>query len=209
MVFNISRSGTSFAAPMVAGAAAVIQSANGSLKIWPEACRAILLASAGRNIAGSTWFNDVRSHVDSTDGAGALDVQIATSIALQHVSPNSAAVMRGWNAAILSSSSFGADSTSLFQYNMFVPGPTNRRVRVVLAWSSVVSSPTGTSTLTCDLDVWVRDPAGTLVSFSSSLDNSYEVVDFTSPPNKTYNFVIRRPSGNANGVRYAVAWTIL
>ena len=43
---------------------------------WPEGCRAILMASAGRNVAGSTWWQDVVSRRDARDGAGAVDAAV-------------------------------------------------------------------------------------------------------------------------------------
>ena len=52
-------SGTSFAAPATAGVTALLQDVDGVLCSWPEGCRAILMASAGRNIRGSTWWQDV------------------------------------------------------------------------------------------------------------------------------------------------------
>ena len=42
-------SGTSMAAPAAAGCTALMQQANGTLKSWPEGCRAILLAAASKN----------------------------------------------------------------------------------------------------------------------------------------------------------------
>lgn len=60
-----SMSGTSFAAPAVAGTVALMQEAAPALKSWPEACRAILFASCKRNIRGGTWWDDVAAGVDA------------------------------------------------------------------------------------------------------------------------------------------------
>ena len=78
-----SMSGTSFAAPATAGVTALLQDVDGVLCSWPEGCRAILMASAGRNVRGSTWWQDVVSHVDGRDGAGAVDAQAGVLIAQQ------------------------------------------------------------------------------------------------------------------------------
>lgn len=56
-------SGTSYSAPMVAGAAALLQQRNSGLKIWPETIKAIIMAASLHNIEGGTRFSD-------KDGAG-------------------------------------------------------------------------------------------------------------------------------------------
>jgi hypothetical protein len=61
---GLTMSGTSFAAPAVAGITALLQNTDSTLKVWPEGCRAILLAGARRNVVGNTWWNDV-SQADS------------------------------------------------------------------------------------------------------------------------------------------------
>jgi hypothetical protein len=76
-------SGTSFAAPAVAGVAALLQDVDGVLTSWPEGCRAIMLAAASRNIAGGTWWQDVSTRTDASDGSGALDAQAGVAIAQQ------------------------------------------------------------------------------------------------------------------------------
>ena len=48
MAVGVTGSGTSFAAPAVAGAVAVVQQANPVLRSWPEGCRAKLLAATDR-----------------------------------------------------------------------------------------------------------------------------------------------------------------
>ena len=80
---NQTMSGTSFAAPATAGVTALLQDVDGVLCSWPEGCRAILMAAAGRNIRGSTWWQDVVSRVDARDGAGAVDAQAGVGIAQQ------------------------------------------------------------------------------------------------------------------------------
>jgi Subtilase family len=68
-------SGTSFAAPAVAGCTALIQQANSTLQGWPEGCRAILLASA-KPLEASSWWNNVSAHIDAKSGAGAVNARL-------------------------------------------------------------------------------------------------------------------------------------
>ena len=206
-----SNSGTSFAAPAAAGVTALLQDVDGVLRSWPEGCRAILLASAGRNVRGNTWWQDVVGGVDGRDGAGAVDAQSGVQIAQQRRSRNAAATRRGWDVGTLASSNFGQDRLATFRYRVAVPsGLLFPRVRVALAWDSAVTTIFGlalASTLTVDFDLLVRDSRGVQVASSASWDNSYEVVDFAASRGETYEIVIRRWSGT-DSVWYGVAWTV-
>ena len=62
--------GTSFAAPQVAGLAAILMQRHGNLKFSPTAVKSILMASAVHNIEG----NSVASN---KDGAGSIDAALA------------------------------------------------------------------------------------------------------------------------------------
>jgi hypothetical protein len=204
-------SGTSFAAPATAGVTALLQDVDGVLCSWPEGCRAILLAAAGRNISGGTWWQDVVSRTDSSDGAGALDAASGVAIAQSRRWRDAPATRRGWDVGTLSSAVIGADRLATFRYHVKVPSllllPT---VKVALAWDSAVTSSGDTatsSTLTVDLDLLVRDSRGNQVASAASWDNSYEVVEFSATPGETYEIVIRRWSGT-DSVWYGVAWTV-
>lgn len=208
-------SGTSMAAPAVAGAVACMQEANGTLRSWPEGCRAILLASAWRNPEGSTWRSDLVAGVDGVDGSGALDTQAATDIARSRSSRNGAPKRRGWDVGTSRSSDHGADRYSTYSYRIAVPRRTFRpHVKVALAWDSHVRAfdflgihlPLS-STLTVDLDLHVRDSRGNQVAVSNSYDNSYEIAEFAASPGETYDIKIRRWSGT-DDVWYGVAWTV-
>ena len=213
---GLTKSGTSMAAPAAAGAAALIQNANSSVKTWPEGCRAILLAGAKRNVVGDTWWTDVLDNDDASDGSGAVDALESTRIAQSRRSKNAAGVLRGWNAGLLTSNDFGGDGLSTFDYKVklpsFVFGP--RHVKVALAWTSRITTfdifgielPIA-STLTVDLDLKIFDSNGAQVGYSGSWDNSYEIAEFTGAPGATYTIRIRRWSGTDN-VYYGLAWTV-
>jgi hypothetical protein len=169
------------------------------------------MASAGRNVQGSTWWQDVVSRVDGRDGAGAVDAQGGVSIAQQRRWRDAPATRRGWDVGTISSSVIGADRLATFRYHIAVPKliffPT---VKVALAWDSAVTSSgdnATASTLTVDLDLLVRDSSGVQVASAASWDNSYEVAEFGARAGETYDIVIRRWSG-ADSVWYGVAWTV-
>ncbi len=203
-------SGTSFAAPATAGVTALLQDVDPVLASWPEGCRAILLAGAGRNVSGSTWWNDVSSRIDASDGAGAVDAEAGVRIAQQRRWRDAPATSRGWDVGTLASSDVGADRLATFRYRVQVPwlllSPT---VKVALAWDSKVTSFLGlplSSQLTVDLDLLVRNSQGQQVAASASWDNSYEVVEFAAARGEAYEIVVRRWSGT-DSVWYGLAWT--
>ena len=204
-------SGTSFAAPATAGVTALLQDVDAVLCSWPEGCRAILMASAGRNVRGGTWWQDVVNRADARDGAGALDAQAGVSIAQQRRFRDAPATRRGWDVGTLSSSVIGQDGLATFRYRVTVPNLIFvPKVKVALAWDSAVTSFLGiplASTLTVDLDLLVRDSHGVQVASSASWDNSYEVVEFAARRGETYEIIIRRWSGT-DSVWYGVAWTV-
>ena len=212
---GLTKSGTSMASPAAAGCAAQIQSVDGTLKSWPEGCRAILLAGAKRNIAGQTWWRDVVADVDASDGAGAVDALEAVHIAKQRRSRNAAATGRGWDIGTLRSSDFGANKRTTFSYSVKLGNSffSPRHVKVALAWDSKITMfPFGinlpiASTLTVDLDLQIFDSRGIQVGYSGSWDNSYEIAEFDGQPGETYTIKIRRWSGT-DSVWYGIAWTV-
>ena len=218
---GLTLSGTSMAAPAVAGCTALLQEANATLKSWPEGCRAILLAGANRNITGDTWWNDRNAGVDGSDGAGAVDALESVRIAQKRRTRDSAATMRGWDVANLRSADFGTSGEAKFKYYVKVPQDYFKpSVKVALAWDSAAnplsigfpsqSSPTvkfGSDYLELDLDLAVFDSRGTLAGYSGSWDNSYEIAEFTARPGETYTIKISRWSGTVD-VWFGIAWTV-
>lgn len=212
---GITKSGTSMASPAVVGVSALLQGTRALLKTWPEACRAILLASATKNVTDNTWWQDVSNGIDAKDGSGAVNAIEGCNIAKNRESRNNSASRRGWDAGLLTSSNFGADKKSTFEYKISVPnyifGP--RKVKVALAWTSKATKTSllffswYMSQLKVDLDLLIYDENGTQVGYSGSWDNSYEIAEFTGQPGKTYTIKIRRWSGTAS-TWFGIAWSV-
>ncbi|MFO7668191.1 MAG: S8 family serine peptidase [Bacteroidales bacterium] len=212
---GITMTGTSQASPAVVGVAALLQGTNTLLKHWPEACRAILLASATKNVEDNSWWQDVSNGVDAKDGAGALNSVEGCNIAKYRRWANAPATRRGWDVGLLGSSNFGSDKLSTFEYKVIIPkyifGP--RKVKVALAWTSKTTKTSFLfwswymSELKVDLDLIIYDENGSMVGYSGSWDNSYEVAEFTGQPGKTYTIKIRRWSGT-DSTWYGIAWSV-
>ena len=135
-------------------------------------------------------------------------------IAQNRRSRGSAATRRGWDVGTLRSSDIGANGETTFAYQVVVPafffGP---KVKVALAWDSLATIQdliflqVGWDTLQLDLDLKIYDSGGSLVGYSGSWDNSYEIAEFDARAGETYTIKIRRWSGTAD-VWYGIAWTV-
>jgi hypothetical protein len=214
---NTTYSGTSMSAPAVAGCTALIQDVSSILKIWPEACRAIVLAAAKRNVRDDTWWQDVLADVDARDGTGALDAYESVRIAESKCSPGAAGTQRGWDIGTLRPSDFGDDKKSTFSYEVKVPDSwfAPRKVKVALAWNSAVGTRSDwgieipiSSLLTIDLDLMIYDSGGNRVGYSGSWDNSYEIAEFVGQPGETYTIRIRWWAGTG-WTWFGIAWTVI
>jgi hypothetical protein len=151
-------SGTSYSAPMVTGTAALMMQRNSSLTVWPEAVKAILMATATHNIEGSTRLSEF-------DGAGGIMSYLA-DLVTRRISGN-------WGGVSYTcASAADVDMTSMYL-------TAGRKVRVVIAWDNDPAYASYASQPCADLDLQVLNPSGTYVSGSASWDNSYEVVEFT------------------------------
>jgi hypothetical protein len=165
----------------------------------PEGCRAILLASAGRN--------------DDGYGSGVADAETAVKIARKRGTRNGAAMKRGWDAGEMASTDIGTDNLATSRYCVQVPNITGLVVKVALAYNNKITAnaagnPTS-STLRIGLDLWVRELGSTdLIAITSTWDKSYEVIHFAPLPGKTYEVLIRRISGT-DPAPYGVAWTVV
>jgi hypothetical protein len=203
-------SGTSFAAPAVAGVVSLLQSIAATLKIWPEACRAILLAGARINVRDNTWYEDVSSGVDGHDGAGALDAQESAEITKNRSKKNNTpATQRGWDIGTLISEKFDKNHLSNFSYNVKIPSiGSSKHVKIALAWNSKFQQTMSDSVLTDDFDILVHDSANNLIGSSESIDNSYEIAEFDGKPGKTYKIRVKRTSGT-DWTWYGIAWTVV
>lgn len=189
--------GTSFAAPQVAGLAALLMQRNATLKNWPSAVKAIIMASAVHNIEGARRLSD-------RDGAGSINAALADEVAQVHGS-GSCNGPCWWN--INTTSGSPAVNQSLYRYFHVAQG---ERVRVVISWLSVASVDGINDSLRTNYDLYVRQPNGSVVQSSVSANNSFEIVEFVAPATGPYEIqVYRNPAGDYNESSnfLGIAWT--
>lgn len=180
--------GTSYAAPVVAGMAAVLQQMDPALKIWPETLAALIMAGALHNLEGSARLSEF-------DGAGGVWLLASAYIvAIQKIYGHFI-----WPAA-------GPPS---LEASVFLPAGT--LVRTVIRWNS---NPTGgphpptADALATDFDLSLIGPGGT-VAASQSSDNNYEIIHTTIPVSGVYTFRLTRFSGGAIDEPFGFAFLLI
>lgn len=197
--------GTSCATPVTAAISALLMSSNTSLKIWPEAIRAILLATANyQNADGANYSK----YADGADGTGLINAYYGMLTAGRRES-GATAQFRAHDYGLMTAADFsGGMFNKEWKAQTF---STSSRIRVALTWNSKVTASSGSpssSVLDADLDLWVYDPDGHLVAFGTTWENSWEFVELTPAKTGTYTIKVRGysvPPGFSSW--YGVAWT--
>jgi len=174
-------SGTSFAAPVVAGVAALLGQADPQLLARPEAMRALLLASA-HNVDGADPLSDV-------DGAGMANAAVAHG-----------AVADGqFVSTTLTPASFvgGVWSHSLYL-------DQGDAARIAAVWLS--DSDQTNDILRMDLDMTVRDPLGQVVATSTSSANPFELAAFVPATSGFFTVELQQQRFQGTSEPFALAW---
>ncbi len=192
--------GTSAATPVTAAIASLLMSKNTSLKIWPEAIRAILLATANYQKAdGANWSK----YADGKDGTGMTNTYFAYHTANQRETTTTTQFRAHDYGSITQSQFNGGFFHKTWKAKTHT---TNSRIRVALTWNSKTTSTS--SVLDADLDLWVYDPDMHLVATSTTWDSSYEFVEFKPSKTVQYTIKVRGYSVPSNfSSYYGVAWT--
>jgi hypothetical protein len=137
---NAVLSGTSLAAPQVAGLAAAIREGMPFLGSYPEAVKAVILASASKNVDGPSL--SLSDGVDDRDGAGEINARLANDIA-------SFGCQQCWNQPSDSGTNWGLLTAASFDGNgnsndIIKITPSAPSLQVAMAWevASTCSNPT-------------------------------------------------------------------
>lgn len=154
--------GTSLAAPQVAGLAALLMDRNADLAAWPEAVKAIIMASAVHNITGPA--NGLAPGQDLKDGAGAIDAALADTIAkTRQTSATTPCTGPCWWGISINNTNF---PLLTWLYRGFTAS-RGERIRVVISWWSNADCPDQNNCdydrLDTDLDLHILDPDGQTV----------------------------------------------
>jgi len=204
----ITRTGTSYAAPQVAGLAALLIDRNDPLSIWPTAVKAIIMASAVHNIFGPS---DIPTGYDLRDGAGAIDAALADEIAKNRSFSSTTPCDSPCWWGITTSSSNPSVGGSLYRYFNASRG---ERVRVAISWFSNADPPLDYPDLARDeldtnYNLHVYAPSDALVGYTASDDNNYELVEFIALETGKYKIRVYRSSlgdNDEDSNHLGIAW---
>jgi hypothetical protein len=182
---GLAASGTSVATPIVSGIAAQLFARAPTLLAWPEAARAILMAGAVH-------------HAHTSDGSINADhegVGLASALWSNRILTTADGRYGGYRVG-------AATASDVVEQKIAVQA--GQRVRVVLSWNS---SSNGTSdALLTDFDLQVVQPNGSTAG-SYSLDNNYEVVEFTAASTGTAAIRLPHNRFDTGSQRFGLAWS--
>jgi hypothetical protein len=156
--------GTSFSAPAVAGQVTQMLARRPGQTSWPETNKAAVLVSAYHDVTGGL-ANRLR------DGVGAV---------VMNNSDDTYRLGRFFNTS-------GNSAAGSFPKNFGISLTAGQVVRAAIAWDSRSAGGPGPNTLGADIDLCVvRNDTNTNVACSVSVQNAWELVEFTAPVTGAY-----------------------
>jgi hypothetical protein len=191
--------GTSFAAPMVTGGAALLMDRNPDLIGWPESLRAILQATSYNNIEGNATSRAGYlpqagfAHPDYKDGAGGIDLQRA-SITAARIGNS------GWGGQEI-------DCGTAYPLNASKAFLTKGvKARVAIAWDNDPAYNMYSSRPSADFELFVLRPNGTTVASAISRANTSELVEFVPDIDGLHTIQVRKVRCDYSPFAIGWAW---
>jgi hypothetical protein len=212
-------SGTSFSAPIAAGAAARMPQANPSLFSWPEAMRAILMASS-MPVPGDG--RPLTLGMDSMDGTGQLDALIAVQNSKQSLNYSNQVgyPSNGFSYGTILFGAGGCPEGAICRsYNVSIQA--NRWFTAVVTWDADENASADCTFCDemceegapkIDLDMTLTNSSGVVRTSSTSFDNTFEVIQTNSLPAGNYTLQVRRFARGwscGSSTWFGVAWSNL
>jgi hypothetical protein len=190
--------GTSASAPQVAGLAALLIDRDSSLDTWPEALKAIIMASATHNLDGPT---NIPTGQDLKDGAGGINAALADTVAQVHnTSATNPCTTSCWWGTTIDNTGFPVGN---YLYRYFTASKGDL-IRVAITWWSNANCPSSGSCSYDRLDTNLNMGAQKLNgswswvpgAWSASYSNNYEFIEFVAPSSGNYRIAVYKASAN-------------
>jgi hypothetical protein len=171
---------------------------------WPNALKAIIMASAVNNIHGPTDVKNCPIEYgihDCRDGAGAVDAAMADIIAANGNAGSNECTGPCWWGVNTGTSSF----------NRYFYAAKGERIRVATSWWSEVDCPElsdcSYDRLASNFDLYIYKPSGgNPITLSTSFYNAYELVDFMAPETGRYRIYVQYKNGTETSNKMGIAW---
>lgn len=197
----VNAGGTSFAAPAVAGMVALLQDRYPFTAVWPELTRPLIMASAvSHNVEGNQLSRN--DGADDRDGAGMPVMSV-----LESIMDNGWFQMGHWTPSSFSEGWATGPSVTL------QPG---EGLRVVLGWMHCVQSNNDGSNgelIAADFDLYLEDSGGNTLRYSTSSNNSLEMLEYDNTSGAPRTVVVRthqygswQACGGSQSEYYGLAW---
>lgn len=191
--------GTSFAAPQVTAVGAMLMEVSSELRIWPEAVKAIIMASAVNPIPAT---NGSSRTIDMQTRTGRFYVQDRKTGAGGVWAAGAIGVANGSRGRYYTGS-FSPQSNG-FISEAFIFPTCRARMRIVLSYSvsygcnfcfddldRVGLAEPGVGVVRARTTMAVNSFANARLALSRSLDNNYQIVDFATPSGPLVNVEVR------------------
>jgi hypothetical protein len=196
-------SGTSYSAPIVAGEVALIMnrsqtySTSPRLGVWPEAVKAIIMATADHNIEGESRYSGY-------DGAGGVN-----ALAAFLVTNSRSTSWGGTTITYNSGSPVYFPSTSGVNF-----ANSGKLTRAVIVWDSRSGGYGLDDTLNADLDLWLQRKSGSTwidearCGSSMSTKNNFEIVECNDPAPGYYRLKVSKASWADTDYSEYIGWAL-
>ena len=199
-------SGTSMAAPSVAGVAALLMDRDDAFRERPAYAKARLMASA---VKPATLFGSREFPSDNTEGPGAFNHEYGLGLVSAGTALGDGPDDAWWHGGDHGTVAAG----EVYEYVIEVPEDT-ARLDVVLTWIERRIELISRTTVMADLDLYIdRDgdceEAACGEHASTSRIDNVEWVVVRSPAAGTYTLRIVAANGFADPVRAGIAWTAI
>lgn len=190
-------SGTSYSAPHVAGAAALLCQQDAILSYSPAALKAVLTGGV---------YQGTHNYVPSQRTVSTSSSSPASSYAQY-----GAGILNCLNNAYMVKNEYYdygyiSSSTSYSDFTISCTKNTATRVSLVFYNQKTTYSSSDLTTNLPDLDIMILTSSNNVVAYSETSNNNIEIVDFTPSSTGTYKIRIVNNSNISGSIYFGIAW---